>query len=223
MPHTNTNTAYHTRDIYAGRTPDGSRVFVEFRLDGTPATAAKPGSGETVPIPKLDINHQPVPPGSPIFAITGHTYRKGANLETDDWDTGGQISSTLSTVRRRNMLYADGKNRPGNPAHKAATTPELTDAEIRFLASCWTDYHLNDMTAACAHQQADPFFRSEQELGNQYLPSSLHSYNVEYHPSTTLTYGCPLQYRWGSAWLYTPIPDAVWDRLTALAERFPRT
>ena len=67
-------------------------------------------------------------------------------------------------------------------------------ASLDELAQVWERWHLNDMRAGCAHQsvvwETDVYGLSR--------------------PSLDLTLPCPASgYRYGSSWLYEPLPDDV--------------
>ncbi len=100
-------------------------------------------------------------------------------------------------------------------------------ARIRKLLSIWERWHLNDMRAGCKHQRAwswntlpiDP----AQPTGRYITLGRYTGWNMltwitrKEHPHGLLSHPCPVcGYKYGSAWLYEPLPQDVIDFIQPL-------
>lgn len=81
-----------------------------------------------------------------------------------------------------------------------------TPAALR-IADLWDRWHLNGLRAACVHQDA-----AAREIAAR-LPGYSND-RARWAEYSALP--CPEGYRYGSAWLYEPIPDAVLAELRTL-------
>jgi len=167
-----------TRSIYAGRTPDGDKVAIRISLRVTTQ-------------PTLSVYHEPVAQHSPVLSISGDVWRRhvGMHRNPTGW---GQVVDTFALVRQDRAHAATG-----------ALAGELSRSDRLFLLRMWREYHLNDMQAACAHQEG---VRHDQ---------------IDWQAERT--FGCPQGYRYGSRWLYRPIPAEDLLRLSEIVNRFART
>jgi hypothetical protein len=87
-------------------------------------------------------------------------------------------------------------------------SPGWSAAEVSELAAIWRDWHLNTMTAGCAHLPADQLTRE----ADRYSPGGT---RVKCGDGTVNT--CPVSgYRWGSAWLTRPLPGDLPGTLARL-------
>lgn len=122
----------------------------------------------------LTTFHEPVPAGNINLAITGWTLRYRGR----SWSGGGQIRDDLLHMTE----IADGW--------------KLSD--VRSLFRIWRDYHLNDMTPACAHMNVDGLAEGYDARKHLVCPET--------------------GYRYGSAHLTRIIPADVWAELRRLSE-----
>lgn len=163
---------------FVGKTADGDRLWVEITLE--PQTGRE--GQETT-------EHNPVPEQFYRLSVTGHGYYKGHTPRNRrDVDFAGQCWDTLVEI--------DQPERPW-------THEQLAD--LHAIATAW---HLNDITAGCAHQT--PVYAEDQ-----YGRST---------PSLDLTPPCPeTGYRYGHAWLTRVLPDDVLARVVAHMKRLDGT
>lgn len=89
---------------------------------------------------------------------------------------------------------------------------------VQRIKTLWEKYHLNDMRAGCKHQRAAGW--SDRRIKPEELPNT-HANRDERgiiatwvrkdeHPEGLLCEPCPVcGYKYGSAWLYEPIPGQV--------------
>jgi hypothetical protein len=74
-------------------------------------------------------------------------------------------------------------------------------ADVRLIADVWERWHLNAMRPGCAHVEVPEGTKSTSDRLDNTPP-------------------CPRSgYRWGSAWLYEPLPDGLVDELSAACAR----
>lgn len=79
------------------------------------------------------------------------------------------------------------------------------------LVALWHRWHLNDMQSGCIHQE------SRYQADARERPA----WNNEYTGSTGDTLSGPCAecgYRYGTAWLYEPLPDDILDQIEAAAK-----
>lgn len=82
-----------------------------------------------------------------------------------------------------------------------------TGNRARRIAYLWRRWHLNGMQAACAHQSADA----------ARIQAAMPSYAQDRERWARLSaLPCPEGYRYGSAWLYEPVPTDVLAELRRL-------
>lgn len=122
-------------------------------------------------------------------AITGHWFHKGSRRK--NISGGGQCFDMLRSVTR--------------PA--AGFTVE----DAKRLADLWERWRLNDMRAACAHQEVPEVPEDVSALDR----TSWLLNNTPRCPAT--------DYKYGSAWLYEPVPADVVTELAALAAKLDGT
>lgn len=83
---------------------------------------------------------------------------------------------------------------------------------VKRIAEIWTQYHLNDMNAGCEHQRANWDLSKKVEIekyGRKEMKLVSWIYPTE-HPDGLLMKPCEVcGYAYGSAWLYSPIPDEI--------------
>lgn len=153
---------------FVGRTSDGSRLWLEITLEPQAGRAGW-----------QTVEHEPVPAQFYRLSITGEGLVKGSTARRrNDIDFGGQCIDELTHV--------------AEPA-KGWTAKQLED-----LRGIWSEWHLNDMTAGCAHQT--PVIAPDK-------------YGRE-APSLELTPACPeTGYRYGHAWLVRTLPESVLTRV----------
>lgn len=102
------------------------------------------------------------------------------------------ISGAIAGKGRRNadqwgQVRAEAAGAMANPAKG------ITEDDVAELVSVWKRWHLNGMQARCAHQTV---VWEDSRYGRR--------------PSLELTQPCPESgYRYGSAWLVTPLPADV--------------
>jgi hypothetical protein len=126
----------------------------------------KPVQGKSV-----DIFHQPVT-GAPVISMSGVIVKKYGSREYNrGWISAGQNLESFSRITQFSNRWS---------------LLELVD-----ILAIWRDYHLNEMSTHCSHQD-----------------KAVQWDKVEPCPATG--------YRAGSAWLYSPIPDSVLIELTGL-------
>jgi hypothetical protein len=107
-----------------------------------------------------------------------------------------------------------------------------TRDKLEQLARLWQRWHLNDLKAGCEHQRAALWeerpIDSSRPLGDygSFVPDhpKTQTYNMltwvrpEEHPGGLLTAPCEVcGYRYGSAWLYEPLPVEVTEFVTWFA------
>lgn len=102
-----------------------------------------------------------------------------------------------------------------------------TPSMLRRLVQVWKTWHLNDMRAGCEHQRAakwEDVRINPDELPNSYANRdkggilAMWVYKSE-HPKGLLCEPCPVcGYKYGSAWLYEPVPDDVIAFLESLPD-----
>jgi len=91
--------------------------------------------------------------------------------------------------------------------------------EIRDL---WEKYHLNDLNAGCEHQRKNWDENKEIILPHSYRKNETEKKTARWvypkdHPDGLLTKPCEIcGYRYGTDWVYAPIPKADLDRILAL-------
>jgi hypothetical protein len=121
--------------------------------------------------PAQDIYHQPIT-GAPVITISGAIVSKYGSLVHDrGWISAGQCLDDFYQITRQvNRWSAD---------------------DLYEILAIWREYHLNEMTSHCAHQD-----------------KAIKWDTVD--PCTVTGY------RAGSAWLYSPLPDSVLITLTGL-------
>lgn len=81
-----------------------------------------------------------------------------------------------------------------------------TPDELVELHDIWKRWHLNDMRAGCEHQTKIVY------------ESSRYGRRVNIN-GTTEANECPVGYKYGSAWLYEPLPDDVIERIHVFQRR----
>jgi hypothetical protein len=121
-----------------------------------------------------------------------------------------QRLSITGTMWQRNHRFRDGDVVSSGQCLDALldiTEPEApwTLDEIGQLHDLWKRWHLNDMRAGCAHQTVIVY--EDTQYGRRVDLAA-----------TTAANDCPLNYRYGSAWLYEPLPADVIDTV----QRFQR-
>lgn len=160
-------------DTYVGRNRNGEKVFVSCRL------RKLSGEHETT-------EHATVT--DPIeLAVMGVVIRKGGQYaHGGDWISAGQIDT--DNLRRMTEIASDS---------------DFARADLLRLADVWDEWHLNTLTAGCAHQtvvwENEPYRR----------------------PSLELTQPCSVTgYKYGHAWLVAPLPADVleWARAHGFEE-----
>ena len=119
-------------------------------------------------------------------SFSGHTFRRYSRRQ--DCDRAGLIIRALDEI----VTFARGWD----------------VRSVRRLATLWHEWHLNYMTAGCAHQTP---VMAPDEYGRMM-------------PSVTLTPGCPeTGYRYGDKWLVRTVPDGILAEIHTLAERLDGT
>lgn len=185
-PHDDVTKGLSMTNVLVGRTEDGREVYVEARIEDC-------AQGKRL-------------------ALTGVVLRNGGSLRRDnDWVSSGQIGiDVLREIVR--------------PA------PGWTVEDARQLADVWDRWHLNDMRAGCEHQRADGWGERRIDPDKPTDTYGLHfegqrapSWNLLVwvrpgeHPDGLLGKPCEVcGYRYGTAWLYEPVPE---DVLAFVAER----
>lgn len=131
-----------------------------------------------------------------------------------DTTPGEWQTSTHGTVTNPLCLHIVGeayekRDRRGDPSRAGQCVDALDDVtapaagwtldEVREVKRIWEEWHLNTMTAGCAHQtvvwEDKPYRR----------------------PSLELTLPCPhTGYRYGSAWLAIPLTEHIVERVKHL-------
>jgi hypothetical protein len=192
-----------TGNIFAGyfRAYEGgplSKLTLEARIE--PAQALRNPNSETV-------THTPVPAGALELAISGE-YRETTSRR-HDIDGGGQTLDALRQVIDQDIDV------------RGVTRPPTSD--LRRILDIWERWHLNGMRAACAHQAADGWRTRRIDPNKPADTYGLHfegqthaSWNLlgwirpDEHPDGLLAKPHPeCGYRYGSAWLYEPLPGDV--------------
>jgi hypothetical protein len=130
--------------------------------------------------------------GLPTLSITGEVVANGRRLGTmrdGDVTSAGQVLYALDDAIRAF---------PHTPSRPDPDVASLTLRQLRTIKDLWTNYHLNHMSAACAHMPRVFRYNDRTSLTSPNLPT------WEDRPT------CPLTgYRYGNAWLYRPLPPAV--------------
>ena len=79
---------------------------------------------------------------------------------------------------------------------------------VKRIAEIWTQYHLNDMNAGCEHQRAN--WDTSKKIDYPTTTATAGWINFTKHPDGLLMKPCEVcGYEYGSAWLYSPIPDEI--------------
>jgi hypothetical protein len=163
---------------YVGRTSDGSRLWIEITLE---PQAGREGW--------QTVEHEQVPERFYRLSITDKGLVKG------------------STARRRNDI--DFAGQCGDElAHVAQPAKGWTAEQLADLLAIWDEWHLNDLTAGCAHQ-------------HPWVMPDRYGRNV---PSLMFTKRCPeTGYRYGHGWLVRTLPADVVTRVREHMDRLDGT
>ena len=159
-------------------------------------------------------------------------------ITTDATDARPRLSITgvEGPTRNGNCRGASGQLvlEYGYTDKGASITPGegWTSTEIaRFLAT-WERWHLNDMRAGCEHQRAEKWTerridptKPTSAYGKHFDGQTQDSWNMlawvrpDEHPDGMLTKPCPTcGYKFGSQWLYEPLPAEVIEYLANLPD-----
>lgn len=172
----------------------GRRVCTVPTLDnaGNPARAEVTVTLEIRPAQAigrgLTVEHEPIPPDALAVSLVGARRRGRVD------DGGGQIVDDLRDPERQPL---DG----------------LEVADLDRIADLWDRWHLNEMRAACAHmpRTLDDLARiAPAGLPQRYGKPDVVGWAIE-HVRCAADTG----YRYGTAWLYEPVPGETLDELRA--------
>lgn len=153
--------------VLIGRTPDGSRVRVTVELKDL-------HGGWDIDTTET-VEHAEIGPFRRL-SISALGYSKHRRVA----DSAGQIIDMAELV-----------------AHGGEVASGLRRQDVARLVEIWREWHLNDMTAGCAHQ-TPPVGSTLSERLDQTPP-------------------CPVTgYRFGSKWLVRPLPEALVTELREL-------
>jgi len=86
-----------------------------------------------------------------------------------------------------------------NPNNIKKFAKGMNAAKLADIIRIWDEWHLNDLNAACIHQES--FI----------LPPTLNTYKDWKECAAKETAKCPKGYAYGSAWLLRPLPQDVVD------------
>lgn len=129
----------------------------------------------------------------------------------------------------------DSRGSCGQCNHDGEVPPDATEVSpfAAQLLRVWERWHLNDMRPGCEHQRAEGW--SERPIdpskplniyGKHFEGQRSCSWNMlawvlpSEHPDGLLTKPCPTcGYRYGTAWLYEPLPGDVIGFLEMLPDR----
>ncbi len=105
--------------------------------------------------------------------------------------------------------------------HAMLTIAAYSKESIDKLLAIWDRWHLNDMRAGCEHQRATWNVAKPLQVtirGKKETKSAGWVTESE-HPEGLLSKPCAeCGYRYGSQWLYEPLPDSIVDELAAWPE-----
>jgi hypothetical protein len=132
------------------------------------------------------VTHGIIPPDALEVAITGSTYHA-----TRDGSRDRRYADMVSGGQNIDDVRAIGSTR------------------AKRIADLWDRWHLNGMRAACVHQAA-----AAAEIQ---AAAKMRGYAQDRERWAALSaLPCPEGYRYGSAWLYEPVPDDVLAELRHL-------
>jgi hypothetical protein len=159
-----------------------------------------------LPETKRTIDHEPARSGAIAVSLVGDLTDHGRD------EGGGQVFDMLDRLR---------------PVH-------LSPTQVARLAELWKRWHLNDMRPGCAHQSATWSCTNHDESvanGWDVVKSLFGEYPYPMRGDTCHVCGrsrwaeptdycmkAEPPYRYGSAWLYEPVPLAVVEELKVLAD-----
>lgn len=120
-----------------------------------------------------------------------------------------------------NRQHSDHISGGQNIDEIAALFPD--NAQVQRMHEIWQRWHLNDLKAGCEHQRAEgwherPIDPSKpiNSYGKHFEGQSHDSWNLlgwvrkSEHPEGLMCKPCPVcGYKYGTAWLYEPIPEDV--------------
>lgn len=112
--------------------------------------------------------------------------------------------SVCGEAKRPGGAYSGGQNRDDLAAVLQVGTPAMDRNDLASLLAIWERWHLNDLQAGCVHQD--------------HVPHNVADWTAS---AAAESAKCPNGYRYGSAWLVTPLPaDVVAEvrRLMALGK-----
>lgn len=96
---------------------------------------------------------------------------------------------------------------------------QLTNAELyKEIMDLWEKYHLNDMNAGTPEQEAA--IKVWEAEGNKYDYTAVCEYlkSIGLYEITIEKDGYILPYKYGSAWLYRPIPEQDLQRIITIVK-----
>jgi hypothetical protein len=132
-------------------------------------------------------------------------------------------SNELNGHTRLSLTGQIGRHRYGqiDPLHEKVdlSRRDMALADILRLDVIWRDWHLNDMSAGCEHQRKAGWGRRKLTSGPKAGSYSGQAYPAE---GGCLTKQCRIcGYKYGSAWIYRPLPREVMKDLLRICRAYP--
>lgn len=118
-----------------------------------------------------------------------------------EWVEGAEELSIVGTLRHRGRDIGGGQciDSMWDVLDHGQVARGADRADVRLIADIWGRWHLNTLKAGCAH--VEPVGKDTGSMLDSTPP-------------------CPVTgYRWGSAWLYEPLPDGVVSGLAEACRR----
>lgn len=165
------------------------------------------------------------------IAYDGHVPARNnarVTLEVRDTDKGPEVSiqgEIWNHLNGRNRdILSGGQNLDTMAEYLTGTAPFDT------LCAIWKRWHLNGLNPGCEHQRAEGWAarpidpsKPTSAYGKHFPGQQYDSWNMltwvrrDEHPEGLMSHPCPTcGYKYGSAWLYEPIPADVMETLNGL-------
>ena len=158
------------------------------------------------------------------FLDRGQRHAVEVEVNVTDKPDGAALSITSSVwLLSRRDIIAGGQLQDSLLDY--LTEPAYKRSDVDRLLAIWQRWHLNDMRAGCEHQRAEqwdkrPLFEDKPLAAYVAHPDGHHGWNMlvwvpEKHGGLL---GKPCDtcgYRYGSRWLYEPLPLDVVESLKA--------
>ncbi|VVB60569.1 Uncharacterised protein [uncultured archaeon] len=131
------------------------------------------------------------------LSICGNVW----NTKHTDIETGGQISDTIAAY------IAEGRFIPIMPIDT-----------VKKILEIWDRWHLNALRAGCEHQRAEHWEAIKLDDSKPLTMDNMAVWKRPgENPKGLLTKPCPVcGYKYGTSWLYEPLPEEVISFINSL-------